>query len=301
MTLRQLAYFVAAHDAGTMAAAAQQLHVSASAVSLGITELERILGTQLLLRVAHRPLALTPAGRSALGDARRLLAAARELESTARSDGAELAGPLHLGCFRTLAPIHVPRLVAEIAEHHPAIELHVHEASLAELRTALLDGTCELALMYDLDVADDIERELVAETRPHVLVAADHPVATCETVALADLVGEPMVMLDVHPSRAYFSELLAGLGLEPVVSRTTGSFETLRSLVARGVGWSMLIQRPAIDVSYEDLPLRSVAIADEIDVMPIVVAWPRGARLTRRAEAVRHRCRSALGITADGP
>lgn len=278
-----------------MAAAAAQLHVSASAVSLGITELERHVGTQLLLRSPHRPLALTATGREVIGDARRLLGAARELETTARSGGNELLGAVRLGCFRTLAPIHVPRLVAEIGSHHPGIELDVHEASLAELCDALLDGTCDLALMYDLDISADIERELVAETRPHVLVAADHRLADRRAVRLTELAADPMVMLDVHPSRPYFTGVLAGLGLTPEVVRTTGSFETLRSLVARGVGWSMLIQRPTIDVSYEGLPLRSLPIADDLSPMPIVVAWAAGARLTRRGEEIRARCRDVLG------
>ncbi len=278
-----------------MAAAAAELHVSASAVSLGITELERHVGTQLLLRTPHRPLALTAAGREVIGDARRLLGAARELEATARSGGNELIGAVRLGCFRTLAPIHVPRLVAEIGDRHPGIDLEVHEASLAELCDALLDGTCDLALMYDLDISADIARELVAETRPHVLVAAGHPLADRGPVRLAELAGEPMVMLDVHPSRPYFTAVLDGLGLAPHVVRTTGSFETLRSLVARGVGWSMLIQRPVIDVSYEGLPLRCLPIADELDRMAIVVAWAAGARLTRRAEEVRACCREVLG------
>ena len=171
----------------------------------------------------------------------------------------------------------------------------MHEASLAELCDALLDGTCDLALMYDLDISADIERELVAETRPHVLVAPDHPSARRGPVRLAELVEHPMVMLDVHPSRPYFTAVLDDLGLTPNVVRTTGSFETLRSLVARGVGWSMLIQRPAIDVSYEGLPLRCLPIADELDAMPIVVAWAAGARLTRRGEEVRARCREVLG------
>ncbi len=63
MSLRQLDYFVIAAEIGTMTGAAQRLHVSQSAVSLGIAELERQLGVQLLLRCKAKGLTLTEAGR----------------------------------------------------------------------------------------------------------------------------------------------------------------------------------------------------------------------------------------------
>ena len=73
-TLRQLAYFVAAADAGSMTGAGRTSHVSQSAVSLAVAELERELGTQLFIRHHASGLSLTPAGRRVLAGARELLA-----------------------------------------------------------------------------------------------------------------------------------------------------------------------------------------------------------------------------------
>src|SRR3954453_5152146 len=86
-TLRQLEYFVTVADQGTMAGAAQHHHISQSAVSLAITELERALGVQLLVRRRARGVELTGAGREVLPEVRRLLAHAAEVQATARSAG----------------------------------------------------------------------------------------------------------------------------------------------------------------------------------------------------------------------
>ncbi len=94
MSLRQLDYFVIAAEIGTMTGAAQRLHVSQSAVSLGIAELERQLGVQLLLRCKAKGLTLTEAGRLLLPGARALLARAEKLQTGMREIGRTPAGRL---------------------------------------------------------------------------------------------------------------------------------------------------------------------------------------------------------------
>ncbi|MEM9894435.1 MAG: LysR family transcriptional regulator [Actinomycetota bacterium] len=297
-TLRQARYLVAAVETGSMAEAGRRLHVSASAVSQAVTALEEVTGAPLLLRVPHRPLTLTPAGSAIVGDLRRLIHTADDVVANARTVAEQTAGRLRIGCFRTFAPTYVPPLVAAVADAYPAIELEIEELSLVDLQEALLDGRLELGLLYDLDIRPDIEISSLAPTRPHILLPGEHRFARRRSLPLAALADEPYIMLDVPPSRHYFGSLLAEAGIDPPIAHTTGSLETLRSLVARGQGWSMLIQRPAITVSYEGLPLQIVAIADRLDPMPVVAAWPAGARLTRRARAVLELCRHLLGDEA---
>lgn len=283
-----------------MAAAARELHVSASAISLAIGDLERALGTQLLIRQPHQPLALTPAGQDLIGDMRRLVAGADDLQAAAERIGTRPSGPLRVGCFRTLGPIHLPAVIAEMASAHPEIDLTVSEASLAELQDDLLAGKIEAAVMYRLDVRDRIETEVLVDTRPHVIVGPNHRLARRKRIRLEEVIDDPMVLLDVHPSEVYFRSVLASVGLEPRVVRTTGSFETLRSLVARDIGWSLLIGRPHIAVSYEGLAVHAVAIADPIEPMPVVLATVAGTRSTRRSEAFRQVCRRVMGERVGG-
>lgn len=273
-----------------MVAAAKLLHVTPAAVSLGITSLEDGLGCQLLIRVPHRPLALTAMGRSHIGDVRRLLDSVGDIASMAQSSAGDI--PLVVGCFTTLAPTYVPSLVAKSAEVLPAAQLEFREESQAQLQQSLLEGRCELAIMYQLDLDPSLDVVPIAVTRPHVIMSPDHPLAGRGSLSLESLVTFPMVMLDIHPSKAYFVSIFSRLGLEPVIERTSGSFEAVRSLVARNQGWSMLIQNPVIDVSYEGLPVVTMRIADQVEDMPIVLARVGNAKLTRRAMAFERLCLS---------
>lgn len=295
LSLRQLSYFVAAAEAGTMTGAAAALHVSQSAVSLGVADLERHLGVQLLLRRRAKGLTLTSAGQRLIADARALLHRAEELRAGARDLGQSLAGRLVVGCFSTLGPSLLPRLLDGFRTQYPAVELDFVEGSLGDLQAMLLEGRCELALLYDIDLQPGIERETVYTTRPYVLLAPDHPLAAADAVHLADLVGHDMVLLDMPPSRHHLLGLLADAGVVPRIRHTTVTFETVRSLVARGAGFSLLVQQPAVDLSYEGLPLVARPVADDIPLTRVVLARPAAAQPTRRAQAFAAHCRAALG------
>lgn len=149
ISLRQLECFVAAAEAGTIIGGAEVSGASPAAVSLAVSELERRLGVQLLIRRTAKGVALTEAGQRVLSDARAVLAQTRELEESARSDGTALRGDLTVGCFSTLGPIFLPRLLADFGRRHPKVRLNVAEGTQAHLRHMLLEGECELALVYE--------------------------------------------------------------------------------------------------------------------------------------------------------
>lgn len=294
VSLRQLAYFVAAADLGTMTEAARRSHVSQSAVSLALGDLERTLGVQLVLRHKARGLTLTPAGRHVLVDARRLLNQAGELESTARSLGVDLGGRLTIGCYLTLAPFLLPRILDEFYTAQPGVELDFVEGTHTDLQRQLLDGSSEIALLFDLDPMPGIEYVTLYETRPHVLLAASHPLASQSAIQLADLVDEPAIMLDVPESIQYLNDAFAHIAASPHIQHRTISFEMVRSLVARNLGYSLLFQQPIVNVSYEGKPVVTLPIADHRNPIPVVLARPQHARPTRRAEAFTAYCQQAF-------
>lgn len=295
INLRQLSYFLAAADAGSMTGAAQRLHVSQSAVSQAVAELERRFGVQLLLRHRAKGLSLTATGTAVVADARALLAHAEELHTAARSLGEELAGRLVIGCFSTLAPFLLPRLLEGFQTLHPGVQVDFVEGSLSELQHLLRTGMCELALLYDLEVMPDIERVPLYTTTPSVLLHPDHPFAAKSEIALSSLSGEPLVLLDVAPSFEYYTGFLAAAGVEMNVRYRAGSFEMARALVGRGFGISMLIQRPAIDLTYEGTRVVTRPLSDRVPGLSLVLATPRGATPTRRVRAFAAFCREQLG------
>ena len=285
-TLRQLEYFVAVAEAGTVTGAALQVHLSQSAMSTALADLERAVGVPLLVRHHARGVTLTTAGEELLVAARELLRQADDLDSSARALGQGLTGRLMIGCFAVLAPYVVPPVVAAVDEELPGLELEPVEETLDALDRGLSDGRFELAVTYDLGLGDAIERTELFSIRPHALLPASHRLASADAVSLADLSDEPFVLLDLPHSRDYFVDALRAAGVEPHIRYRTRSAETARALVGRGLGWSLLNLRPTTNQSVEGRRVVPKELADPVSALTVVLATRRDARLTRRAAAV---------------
>ncbi len=284
-TLVQLQYFAAAAELGSMTAAAKQLNISQSAVSTAVAQLERELGVQLLLRHHARGLTLTAAGDDFARELRNFLVHARELAEVARSAGEALIGELTIGCFSTLGPFELPRLLSSSEQHHPDIRVLIIEDEHAALKQHLRSGRCELALMYGYDLDDDIDHVRVRDAPPYALVSKDHRLASRRTVSLRDLGEDPMILLDLPHSSDYLQRLVASAGIQPEIRHRTSGFETVRAMVAHGHGWSVLNQRPASPVTYGGTEVVALELSDDIEPLTVVLASMRGVRLTRRAQA----------------
>ncbi|GAA4838879.1 LysR family transcriptional regulator [Saccharopolyspora rosea] len=293
-TIVQLRYFAAAAELGSMTAAAKRLVVSQSAISTAVAHLERELGVQLLIRRHAQGLALTHAGERFLQELRGFLAHAGELADVARGLGESMVGEVSVGCFQTLGPFYLPRLLAEFGRQYPSVRVSVREGELVELQQALLSGACELALLYDLDLDENLDTELLTVVPPYVLLPADHRLSGADGVRLADLAGEPMVLLDLPHSREYFQALVLRTQVEPLIRYRTSNYETVRALVAAGHGYAILNQRPAADTTYDGGRVVTLPLLDESPPLPLVLARVRGVRLTARAREFAACCRALL-------
>ncbi|WP_369137454.1 LysR family transcriptional regulator [Modestobacter versicolor] len=298
-SLRQLAHFVAIAEAGTITTAAERLYMSPSALSGSLTELERLLGADLTVRRRAQGVTLTPLGRLVLDKARRLLDDAAELAYLARGGGGELAGPLRIGCFVTLAPTVLPRLLSHLEATHPQVTLDFLEGPQDVLREALDQGRLDLAVMYDMGGLTGLDTVVLYEARGHVLVGEGHPLARRTTITLEDLAAEPLVLFDQPPSTDYVTAAFDAVGLVPHVRHRTQSYELTRSIVARGHTYAILVQRPLNKASYEGLPIIEREVEPPLPVCPVVLAWPRDVRPSPRVEALVALARRLYGPPAD--
>ncbi|GAA2360835.1 LysR family transcriptional regulator [Saccharopolyspora halophila] len=285
-TLRQLEYFAAVAEARSISSAAADLHVTPTAVASALTELERVLRTQLVVRRKAHGITLTPTGRYLHERIAGLLHEADELELAAAGGGDELVGPLVLGCYSTVAPTVVPTLMEWVRENHPRVELTMVTGSQAELPHRLLTGGLDLAIGYDIGLPEGLDSVLLYSAPPYALLPAEHHLAQGESVSITDLAAEPMVMLDLPPAAQHTLQLFAKSGATPRVVQRTTDFELTRSLVARGFGYSVLIQRPAVNRSYEGLPLALREIVPPDPAANVLMMWPHDVRLNDRAAAL---------------
>lgn len=282
----QLQYFVAAAETKTISAAAKRLRVSQSTLSSAILRLEEQLETQLFLRQRARGIVLTANGRRLLSKTREMIRSARDLQQYSRQAQEEVVGHLDVGCFTTIAPLLVPSLVQRLHERHPRLSVRVRETDIDPLYRLLGEGVCELALTYDLGLTDQLVFTELVELRPHALVAQTHPLARVGRARLAELGTEPFIMLDLPHPRRFQEYLLGQAGLKPPSVVRTTSFETMRGLVAAGVGFAICNQRVATAVTYDDGRVAPVEIIDEVPTIRMGVATMTDARHSRRSHAL---------------
>jgi DNA-binding transcriptional LysR family regulator len=289
VTVRQLQYLIAVAETGSLTSAAARCHVSQGAISLALSELERVLDLRLVVRSPRRGAALTAAGTQVLADARRVVGAMGDLGAEARGLSSTVSGVLTVGCYAPIAPFHLPAAIATFERAHPEVSVRFVEGSLPEIGEDLISGRCEIAFLYDQDLLPGIATRTLYDQLPRVLLPADHRLRRRRAVALSELAGDPFVLLDVPPSERYFRSVFAAAGAEMVVTHRARSFELARSLVARGIGYSMTVQQPALARSYEGLEVLALPLRDNVPTTPVVLGWASGP-LTRRAQAFAEHC-----------
>ena len=292
-TLKQLGYFVAAGEAGSITLAAERVHISQPSISAAIAALEAEFGVQLFVRHHAQGLSLTAAGERLLMAGRDLLRAADDLGDLARDIADGIAGPLRVGAFRTLSSLVLPELVAGFAAAHPRIDLSMIEHDEADLATRLRRGEIDLALSY-AQKADDLAFEPLALLPTYIVLGADHALAARSRLALADLVAVPFILLDMPISRDYFRSLFETAGVPMRPAARSDQPETIRSMVGSGLGWSLMTARPASRVAANGRPLAYVPLADDVPPIALGLLTNPVLRQTRAAAAFAEFCRTRM-------
>ncbi|WP_375454186.1 LysR family transcriptional regulator [uncultured Methylobacterium sp.] len=293
-SLRQLEYFIAAGETGSITLASERIHISQPSISTAISQLEKELQVQLFVRHHAQGLSLTPVGRDMLREAKGLIAQAEGLYTLASETGGQVRGPLSLGCMVTLAPMLVPELAHAFTTAFPATRLRHVEGDQEQLIGGLRRSETDLALTYDLQVPDDILFTGLADLPPHVLVGEAHPFARRPAVAMADLVGEPMILLDLPLSREYFLALFMKDGLQPSIAARSAHQEVVRTMVANGYGYTLFNVRPRSEQALDGKRLVRVRLAGEHRPMRIGLARLRQLNRSRLVEAFETHCRAFI-------
>jgi DNA-binding transcriptional LysR family regulator len=296
-TLIQLRYFAVVAETENMTAAAQRLNITQSALSNAISQLEQELGVQLFIRLSQRGLRLSPAGKQFAQELPAFLEHVDSLYESARGLAENLTGELTVGIFTPLAPFRAPVILQAFERQYPDVQVSFLEGDQEFLRRSLLEGHCELALMYTLGLGGGVSTQLVERVPAHVLVHEEHPLAADpeQGVALRDLEEEPMILLDLPHTREYYLQLFQLAGVKPNVRHRVSGYETVRSFVARGHGYSLLNQRLHHDLTYAGGRVVPLRLVDELPGIEVVLVRPEGMRPTRRALAFEAVCKQLYG------
>src|SRR5579862_2383821 len=230
MELRQLRYFVAVAEELHFRRAAERLHISQPPLSHQIHQLETEMGCLLLARTRRR-VELTPAGAAFLRDARAILAELDTAVATARSIATGQSGRLRINFVGSALLSLVPGTVQRFREDRPGVEVELRERATVDQVRAVLDGVVDLGLVRP-PIEDHAALRVQAVLRePSVAaVPAGHPLAGRDSLRLADVAPEPLVLFprDQAPGlHDLIISALAGTGAAPRVVQYAPETQTI--------------------------------------------------------------------------
>jgi len=220
---------------------------------------------------------------------------------TDRAPAGEVTDVLKVGAFHTFAPYVVPEILERLSASGQHCECRLVEGDQRYLVESLRCGDIDIGLIYDWDLGTDIALEKLAGQRPYVLLAQSDPLAGRASLSLGELADQPLILLNASPSADFFLSLFHERGISPNIRLRSASFEMVRGLVASGLGYSILVTKPASSMSYDGRPLTTRPICDDIAPTYMSIAYRSDWRPSPTAEAFMATCRNVVRSLAPAP
>jgi DNA-binding transcriptional LysR family regulator len=286
VTLRQLQVFAVAAQHSSFARAAEELHLTAPAISMQIKELESVVGLSLFDR-SGRALTLSTAGEYFLLHARRMLSALKDAEDTmVRLKGVRI-GKLTLGMAST-AKYFVPRLLAEFRREHPGIEFRLEIGNRQALVEMLHRNQVDLAIMGRPPRELNTRAEPFAPNPLAMIASPEHPLARLSEVPPALLANELFLVREKGSgTRASMDIFFREKGIHPASAMEMPSNETIKQAVMANMGLGFL----SLHTMRLEVGARLIKLL-EVDGLPLVRLWHivnmQAKLLSPAAEALRY-------------
>ncbi|OLT43667.1 LysR family transcriptional regulator [Saccharomonospora sp. CUA-673] len=265
---------------GTLAAAAEALHLTPSAVSQQLSKLERDVGTRLLLPHG-RSVKLTPAGRVLADSADTVLGELALARTRLDALSGDITGPMRVGSIPTGVYTFVTRALTSLAGAHPDVEPAVIEAEPERSLPMLVNGQLDVAVVESWDNMPltrppHTHWRALRDDTARVMLPATDPRADQDTIDAPELARDRWVSWTAGSrANAWLCHTLRERGIEPDIRHYVTGYATVFSLVA-GLGAVAL------------LPAMALAVASGHDVRPVRVDDPAPRRTLYAVTAEPH-------------
>jgi DNA-binding transcriptional LysR family regulator len=283
-TFRQLQYFVAVAEQGSVTRAAQNLSISQSSVTEAIKELEGDLGVELFER-HPRGLTITYNGHQFLRHATKILADVSDARNVFTETQSSTGGTLNIGVTSLVAGYVLSDLLARYRRACPGVEVSAIEDNGSYLEHLLIGGELDVAVMVISNLRDRLALQAeILETSPYRLwLPIGHPLVSADIISVQDIAREPLIMLTVDEIEENTGKLLSALGARPHVAFRTRSVEAVRSLVATGAGVALLPDLVYRPWSLEGDRIESRDVSGALPVVQVGMVWRKGSSLPQAA------------------
>ncbi|MFI9028490.1 LysR substrate-binding domain-containing protein [Streptomyces sp. NPDC053560] len=260
---------VARHEHVTRAA--YELGMPQPTLSRAVVRLEEELGVALFARHG-RTLSLSPAGRAFLASVERALSDIERAAESVRADADPTAGKVAFGFLHTLGSETVPGLLRTFRADHPKVRFQLVQTYGEAMLDRLRAGDLDLCLTSPVPDAPELVARRLDEQKLRLVVPDDHPLAVRKRIRLAEAADELFVTLEPgFGLRRITDALCAEAGFTPKVAFEGEEAETLRGLVAAGLGVALLPPPPVPRPGVVELTVTAPRAVREIGV-----AWLDG-------------------------
>lgn len=293
MTLTELKYIVAVAREKHFGHAAEACFVAQPTLSVAIKKLEDELGVVIFER-GGAEVSVTPLGAKIVAQAELVLEQTAAIREIAKQNKDPLAGPLRLGVIYTIAPYLLPPLVSDMIEKVPQMPLVLQENFTVRLLELLRQGELDAAIMA-LPIPDQGLMVQPLYDEPFVVaLPKHHRWASRTSITSEELKSETMLLLgNGHCFRDQVLEVCPEMsrysGSDDGISRTFegSSLETIRHMVASGIGITVLPKASVPDMDAKNGMLRFIPFAQPVPSRRVVIAWRKSFTRSLAIETVR--------------
>jgi DNA-binding transcriptional LysR family regulator len=271
--LRHLRSFVVTADELHVGRAAARLHLTQPSLSRQIAALERDVGVPLFTRIRRR-FGLTPAGEIFLAAARDIVRRADDAARDAQRAHRGEVGTLRLRFVQSATFEALPRLLAAFRAAHPEVILDVETMTTIRQLAALRAGHIDVGLLRPPISEPTLTTRVISRDPLVAALPAGHSLTRRRRLALADLADEPFVLY-TRASGPSVHDVIIGhcvaAGFSPRIVQEAADVQTIVSLVAAGLGVSLLIA-PTPPTAEQAVAYRP--LSDDLPPWELALAWP---------------------------
>ena len=286
LTFRQVRHFIATAETGRVSAAAAALNVTQSTVTASIKALEAELGRKLFDRHSNG-VSLTSDGQQFLQRARAIEASVSDAMRGPHRWSTQVDGTVDVAVSYTIAGYFLPTVLSRFWRSFPGITVRLHEFERDAIKQSLMSGSVDAAVMLVSNLHDrsSIRSRLLMRSPRRLWTCANHPLLHKDSVKLADLASEPYLMLTVDEAERSAMRYWQRTPHVPNVIFRTISVEAVRSMVATGMGITILSDMVYRPWSLEGHRIDLKTLDDDVHTMDVGLAWNSKTRLSPAARA----------------
>lgn len=280
MDLRQMEYFQMVCRLNNLTRAAERLHVAQPAISVAMQKLEEELGVQLFSRT-QKQFTLTTEGQVFLARVEDILSRTQDAVLEMHEYRELRKGTIKLGVPPMIGSYLFPHIFAGFKQVYPSLDLSVIEEGSLAIRGMLERDELDLGIVITCHMSPLLQSELITSGEILLCLSPFHPLAGAETVDFAQLRQEPFILLkeDTY-HRQIIMQQCKKHNFEPNIILASSQIDTIRGLVARGVGISFLFDV----VARKDPQIQCVPLAKPLCI-EIGLAWKKDRYLSKASQA----------------